>query len=194
MADALFPSVRQGVLRMTYGQPDRWWYLSELAAHIGTSPSSLQRELESLAGAVLLRMRRDGRRTYYRAEENSAIFEELRRVVEKTTGAPEHVGKALEPLAPQIRLALLYGSVARGDEKGTSDIDVLVVADDLNLEELFSALAPAEKRLGRKINPTVLTPAEFRKRRKARNHFLGTVLSGAHVVLIGDENAARAAR
>ena|SRR5687768_3544419 len=84
--------------------------------------------------------------------------------------------------------------MARGEEKGTSDVDLLVVADHLTLEELFSALAPAEKRLGRKINPTLLTAVEVRKRRKARNHFLETVLSGTHVVLIGDVDAARATR
>ena len=78
VADALMPPVRQGILARTFGASDRWWYLSELAEALGTAPSSLQRELDSLTAAAILLMRREGRRTYYRAKENSAIYEELR--------------------------------------------------------------------------------------------------------------------
>jgi DNA-binding transcriptional ArsR family regulator len=96
--DALIPGVRQGLLRLTYGQPDRWWYLSELAAELGTRPSSLQRELESLATTGILTVRRDGRRTYYRADENNSIFPELRSIVEKTMGIARQVRAAVEPM------------------------------------------------------------------------------------------------
>jgi predicted nucleotidyltransferase len=191
--DALMPPVRQRVLSFTFRTPDRWWYLSELAGAIGTSPSSLQRELDSLSSSGILLMRRDGRRTYYRPNENSAIYPELKALVRKTMGIPQEVGDAIAPLAKKIVLALVYGSVARGDERADSDVDLLIVSDDLTLEEVYKRLAPAEKRLHRKINPTVYSPEEFRKRRTAKNHFLERVLAGEHVCLLGDLNAAAGA-
>ena len=184
------PSTRQGILRLTYGTPDRWWYLTELAETLQTSPSSLQRELDSLTAAAILEMRREGRRTYYRANEDGAIFDELRQIVRKVMGIPEQVGRALRPLKRKIVLAIVYGSVARGDARADSDVDVLVVSDDLTLEDLYKRLAASEKKLSRKINPTLLTTGEFRQKRRTRNSFLERILASAHVVLIGDVDAA----
>ncbi len=141
VVDALMPPVRQRVLGLTLGAPERWWYLSELAGALGTSPSSLQRELDSLTSAAILLMRREGRRTYYRANENSAIYQELRAIVRKTIGIPQEISASIAPIEGKISVALLYGSVARGEERADSDVDVLVVADDLTLEELFRRLA-----------------------------------------------------
>src|SRR5213075_1304162 len=100
--DALMPPVRQRVLALTLGAPDRWWYLSELADALGTSPSSLQRELDSLGSAAILLRRRDGRRTYYRANENSPIHQELRGIVRKTIGIPQVIRASLAPIGRKI--------------------------------------------------------------------------------------------
>ena len=43
--DALFPAIRAGVLSATMLQPEHWWFMTELARHLGVTPSSLQREL-----------------------------------------------------------------------------------------------------------------------------------------------------
>jgi predicted nucleotidyltransferase len=190
VADALMPPIRQRLLSLTLGAPDRWWYLSELAGALGRSPSSLQRELDSLTAAAILLMRRDGRRTYYRANEGSAVYEELRGIVRKTSGIPQEVRTSLRPIDRKIAVALLYGSVARSEERADSDVDLLVVADDLTLEELYRRLAPVEKRLRRKVNPTLYTRDEFRRRKRAKNAFLENVLSGDHIVLTGDIDAA----
>jgi predicted nucleotidyltransferase len=192
VVDALMPPVRQRVLGLTFGAPERWWYLSELAGALGTSPSSLQREVDSLTAAAILLMRREGRRTYYRANEHSAIYDELRSIVRKTMGVPQEIRASIAAIDHKISLALLYGSVARGEERADSDVDVLVVADDLTLEELYRRFAPVEKRLGRKVNPTLYTRDEFRRRRQAKNAFLENVLSGDHVILTGDIDAADA--
>ena len=185
LVDALMPPVRQGILSLTLGAPDRWWYLTELADALGTTPSSLQRELDSLTATAILLQRRDGRRTYYRANEASAIYEELRGIVRKTMGIPEDIRAALTPLARKISLALIYGSVARGEERADSDVDVLIVADDLTLEEVYRELASAEKRLRRKVNPTLYSRDDFRRRKRAKNTFLEKVLSSDPIVLIG---------
>lgn len=185
---ALFPAVREGILAATFREPRRWWYLSELADSLGTSPSSLQREVESLVNSGILQVRREGRRTYYRPQEGSAIFKELRGIVRKTMGTPAEVLASLAPISGRIELALIYGSVARGTDRANSDVDVLVVSDRITLEELFRRLARAERRLQRKVNPTLYTSEEFRRRRAQHNPFLEKVLKGHHVVLIGSED------
>jgi predicted nucleotidyltransferase len=192
VADALWPAGRQGILKLTLNDPDRWWYLSELAQALEKPPSSLQRELDSLVTVGILDTRRDGRRVYYRPAADSAIFEELRAIVRKTMGVPQEIRAALEPLARRIRLALLFGSVAKKQDRAGSDIDLLIVADDITLEEVFRAVAPAERTLRRKVSPTIYSPAEFRQRRKKQNPFLENVLSGPHVVLLGSEDAVAA--
>jgi predicted nucleotidyltransferase len=192
-AEALFPVVRKGILSATFRQPKRWWYLSELADALGTSPSSLQREVESLAASGILEVQRDGRRTYYRPHEKSSIFKELRGIVQKTMGTSAEVQAALAPLSNRIAFAMIYGSVARGTDRADSDVDVLVVSDRITLEELYRRLARAERRLRRKVSPTLYTSEEFRRRRNARNPFLEKVLSGDRVVLIGSEDGIRRA-
>jgi len=95
----------------------------------------------------------------------------------------------LAPLAPAVRFAVLYGSVAKETDRATSDIDVLLVADGLALEDVYTAFQPAEQRLGRRVSPTVYTPEEFQRRRKARQPFLTKLLAGRHLVLLGSEDA-----
>ena len=189
LADALMPPLRQGLLRLTYGNPKRWWYLSELATALETSPSSLQRELASLSAAGILKLRPDGRRTYYSANENAPIYEELRALVRKTIGIASEVGDALALLRDRIALALIYGSVARRAESADSDVDLLVVADDLTLEEVYRALDVAERHLQRRVSPTLYTRSEFARRRRTRNPFLDKVLRGPKIILIGDLDA-----
>ncbi|HVS32908.1 MAG TPA: nucleotidyltransferase domain-containing protein [Thermoanaerobaculia bacterium] len=193
-ADALFPTVRKGLLRLTMGDPARWWYLSELAEALDTTPSSLQREVEALAQTGIFDVRRDGRRTYYKPNEKSAIFEELRGIVLKTMGAAQEIRAALAPIAERLSLALVYGSAARGSDRANSDVDLLVVADDLTLEELYDKLARAERKLRRKVNPTLYTSEEFRRKRTSSNPFLQDVLSGDRILLIGSEDGLEAAR
>ena len=193
-AHALFPAVRQGVLGVLFRDPSRWWFLSELAEALETSPSSLQREVESLAATGILESRREGRRTYYRAHEKSSIFGELRGIVRKTMGVPAEIQTALRPLARRIAMALIYGSVARKSDRADSDVDILIVADGLMLEEIYRRLAPAERKLRRKVNTTLYTVDEFRRALKAHNPFLEKVLSRDRLVLIGSEDAISGAR
>ena len=101
---------------------------------------------------------------------------------------------ALEPIAEKITLALVFGSITKGSDTAASDIDLLVVADDLTLESLYAVLAPVEPTLGRKINPTLYTPQEFADRKSSGNAFLTQVLAGDHLVLIGNVDEPPSAR
>ena len=185
LADALFGSTRRRVLGLLFGQPQRSFFVTEIMALADAGRGAVQRELERLARSGLVTVTKIGNQKHYQANKNSPLFEELCRIIRKTVGLQEPLREALAPLADRIRLALIYGSVAKGLDTAASDIDLLIVSDDLTLEELYRALSPTERVLDRKINPTLYTTGEFGKRRKARNPFLMRVLEGSTNALIG---------
>ena len=136
---------------------------------------------------------RVGNQKHYQANRAAPIFEELRGIAVKTLGPAEALREALAPLADRVRAAWVHGSIAKGTDRAESDIDVLIVADGITLEEVYKALHPAETRLGRKVSPTLYTSREFERRRAAKNPFLTKVLAGDRILLIGTEDAAAAA-
>jgi len=184
--DNLFPSVRQGVLAATLTRPEKWWYLSELAEFLHTRPSSLQRELSSLEQSGILQLRKDGRRTYFKAEKRSPIFCELRSIFEKTVGLIPTLRGAFRPFAEKIVLAFVYGSIARHEEHVTSDVDLMVIGT-VGLGDLAPSLRKAEKRLGREVNVTNYSIEEFSKKVAAGDHFLTTVLKGSLQFVKGEQ-------
>lgn len=187
LANVLFPKTRQGILAATYGQPERWWYLSELAALMRTSPSSLQREVESLSCAGVLRKKRDGNRVYFQAESDSPIFDSLYELVNQTLGVVPALSEAISPFANKIVCAFVYGSVARGDEYALSDVDLLVVGA-VGLAELAPVLRELEKKFNREFNVNCYTGAEFKDKVKKENHFITEVLKNEKIFILGGEN------
>jgi predicted nucleotidyltransferase len=183
---ALFPTVRGDVLMATLTHPDKWWYLSELADFLGTSPSSLQRELKALVGGGILETRREGTRAYFKADTRSPLFPELRGLIEKTAGVVPTLRDVLNPLEARIACAFVYGSVARSREHALSDVDLLVVGD-VGLADLAPVLRKAETRLGREVNVTSYSMPEFRRKTAAGDHFLSGVLRGRKQFVKGDQ-------
>jgi len=183
---ALFPTVRGDVLAATLTQPANWWFLSELAQSIGTTPSSLQRELKVLVDGGILEQRREGTRSYFKAETRSPLFPELRGLIEKTVGLLPTLSHALKPFAGRIDCAFAYGSVARSSEHALSDVDVLVVGA-VGLAELAPMIRTVEERLGREINITSYSANEFRKKAAAKDHFVSAVLAGPKEFLKGNQ-------
>jgi predicted nucleotidyltransferase len=194
IADALFSRTQQRVFSLLFGQPDRTFSTSELIGLAGSGSGAVQRELQRLLDSGLIVATMAGRQKRYQANRAAPIFEELRRIVEKTAGVPGRLRAALAPLEGSIQLALLYGSVAKQTDKATSDIDVLVVSDEVTLEDVFTALQEAERELGRPVSPTLYTSEEFRRRRRTHHPFLTRVFEGRHVVLVGSEDAVAATR
>ncbi len=185
--EALFPKIRQGVLAATLTRPEKWWYLSELAQYLHTTPSSLQRELAALAASGILQKRREGTRIYFKAETRSPMFPELRRLFEKTVGLIPTVRQALGPFEDKITCAFVYGSVARSEEQAVSDIDLMVIGT-VGLADLAPALRKAEARLGRDVNVTSYSAGEFRVKVAANDHFVSTVLRGPKQFVKGSQH------
>ena len=184
--DALLPKTRQGILAATLLQPEKAWYASELARRMGVPSSSLQRELKDLAKAGILKTHRQGRMSYYQANADSPLFPELRGLLLKTAGLVDALADALKPLSAKLALVFVYGSIASGREQSDSDIDLMVVGTALPAE-LALPLRRARDLLGREINPTVYTPAEFNRKRAAKDHCLTQVLSKPKLFVLGNE-------
>src|SRR5262245_62609075 len=164
LADALFTKTQQRVLGVLFGNPDRSFYASELIRTAGTGSGAAQRELAKLEDSGLVIGRRIGHQKHYQANSSSPLFGDLRNIVLKTVGLAEPLRDALKPLSSAIRAAFVYGSVAKATDRSSSDIDLIVISDTLSYGEVFGALDQVAKRVGRQVNPTVYTAAEFAKR------------------------------
>jgi len=189
LADALFSSTQQRVLGLLFGQPGRSFYATEIIGLARSGSGSVQRELKRLSESGLVTLTRVGNQCHYQADPKSPLYGALHDIVIKTSGLAEPLRLALAPLGGKILAACVYGSVAAGTDKAGSDIDVLLVAEELTLEEAHSALDEAEQRLARKISITLYSPAEFHRRKSGGNAFLSKVLSGPLIPLQGDFHA-----
>ena len=187
LADALFTTTQQRVLALLFGQPHRSFFTSELIELTGSGSGAVQRELQRLASSRLVNVTSIGTQKHYQANPACPVYHELVGIVRKTVALVEPIRQALVPFADRIMLAMLYGSVVQGTDTADSDIDLLVTADGMVLEDLYAALAPVESSLDRKISPMLYTVLEFNARRSVKNPFLMRVLGGEHLVLIGEE-------
>ena len=171
LADALFSRGRQRLLGLLFGQPSRSFYATELIGLAGIGSGAVQRELANLAQSGLVTVRAVGNQKHYQANPESPIFEELRGIAEKTVSLADPLREALAPLASQIHAAFVYGSIARRTDTSASDIDLMLLSDQVSYADTYAALEEASNRLGRKVNPTILTSKEFYKRVKAEEAF-----------------------
>jgi len=184
---ALFGKARRSVLAVLYTHPDEAFYLRQLvrASRAGLGP--VQREVRGLTAAGIITRAVRGKQVYYQANRACPVFAELKSLMVKTAGIADFLRSALAPLADRIELAFIYGSVARGESRRASDIDLMVVGE-IEFGEVVAALGPAQERLNREINPTVYGRSEFAAKSLAGKHFINRVLSGKMIFLIGDQD------
>lgn len=188
LAGALFTPVQQRVLGLLFGQPGRTFGSAELIRQAGSGTGAVHRQLQRLAKAGLVRVTEVGNQKHYRANPDSPVFPELRGLVVKTVGLVEPLRAALAPLAGEIAVAFVYGSVAKGTERAGSDIDLLVVSDRVSYPDLYEALQRAEAVLARPVNPTVFNRAEWSAKRAERDSFVKRIAGQPKHFVIGSED------
>jgi predicted nucleotidyltransferase len=185
LADALFTSTQQKVLGLLFGQPDRSFFVTQIMTLVNAGRGAVQRELKRLEVGGLVVVRMHGNQKHYQASSESPLFKELCSIVRKTVGLEHPLRTAVESLPGKVILAMIYGSVADRTDTSASDIDLLIVNDDVTLEDVYAALAPAEKHLDRHVSPMLYTAEEYERRREKENPFLMRVLSGPRIILTG---------
>ena len=188
LAGALFSPVQQRVLGLLFGQPGRRFQSAELIRLAGSGTGAVHRQLSRLETSGWLKVTRVGNQKYYQANADCPAFTELQGLIAKTVGLVEPLRRVLGPLADEIEVAFVYGSIAKGNDTADSDIDLLVVSKRLGYPELFTALQSAEAVLVRSINPNVMTPREWHARRREKGSFVARIAAQPHLFVIGSDD------
>lgn len=187
LSSILFTKTRRAVLSLLYGHADESFYLRQIVRMTGAGLGPVQRELKQLTDTGIIRRFVQGHQVYFQASQDSPIFNELKSLITKTAGVAETLQSALTPIAGRIIVALVYGSIAKGEENQRSDVDLLVVGD-VAFVEAVKALRSAQETLGREINPTVYPVDEFRSRITEDHYFVRDILNGPKIFVVGDEH------
>ncbi len=185
LLDLLFGTYRQRVLAQLLLHPESSYHVRELARLTGTSAGTLHKELARLAEVGLLLREKQGNQVRYQANRECPVFAELAGLFRKTSGLVDILADALRQLQPQPELALVFGSLARGEENAHSDIDLLLVAD-CRFADAIKALHPAQEILQREINPVLYSAAEFVRRIETGDGFVQNILVGPQLFVIGN--------
>jgi predicted nucleotidyltransferase len=185
IADALLGRTRAAMLALLFDRADEWFHLRKLARETGASPGTAHRELRALVAIGLVLRQQVDTSVQFKANTDSPVFAELKSLLTKTAGAAQLLRAALSTLDRSVSTAFIYGSVARGEQRAGSDIDVMIVGT-IGLAAVLKALKPAADALHREINPTVYTPEEFTRKARAGHSFIQRIIAEPKIFLIGD--------
>ena len=188
ISDALFTKTQQQLLRLLFGQPEKSFYSKELVNRAGIGTGTVLRELEKLSTAGLITTRKIGNQKHFKANPSSPVFEELKGIVRKTFGLADRLRLVLDQYNDKIRVAFIYGSIAKGSDTAGSDIDLMLVSDQLTYPDLLVSFSELENQIIRQINPTIYTGEEFRNKILSENNFISRVIEQPKIFLIGSDN------
>ncbi len=185
--DLMFGAYRRELLAQLLLRPDEDFHLREIERMTGIPAGSLHRELKALFEAGLLLKERQGNQVRYQANRASPVYEELASIFRKTVGLAGVLSDALTVLSGRIKLAFIFGSLAVGQQKFSSDV-VLMIIGDISLLEVVKALASAQGKLGREINPVVMTADRFGSQAEEKERFISRVVKEPKIFVVGDAN------
>lgn len=191
LSDALFSKVQQRVLALIFGHPERSFYTAEIIRTVDSGVGAVERELARLRASGLVAVERIGNQVHYRANESAPVYNDLRGLVEKTAGLPRTIRQALEPYAPSIVAAFVFGSFAKGTDTAASDIDLMVIGDDLDYAGLYAAVAVIEARLARKVSPLFVSPDDWRRKSTVRGSVFDKIGRSPMIFIIGSDKDLR---
>jgi predicted nucleotidyltransferase len=188
LSDALFSKVQQRVMALLFGQPDRSFYTSEILRHVDSGVGAVDRELTRLQRCGLVTVERVGNQKHFRANKQAPVFEDLRGLLEKTVNVTEPLKKSFERHTSGIRSAFVFGSVAKGSDRADSDVDILVIGDDLNYSDLYTAAQEAELTLKRPVHPLFMTPQDWQRHVSDEGSVMNKISQSPKLFFIGSES------
>ncbi len=182
LAELLSSRARAEIFRLLFGGRGEELHVREIERRSGLNDSTLRQELRKLVRLDLVQSRRDSNRVYYRAKVENPLYPEIRNLVLKTSGLSDVLKSALRD--KRIHVAFVFGSIASGEEKAGSDVDLMVIGE-LGLRDLSRLLSGIEEKIGREVNPHVFRGEEFRKRIRAKEHFVSRVMETPKIFIVG---------
>ena len=186
LSEILSSNIRAEIFRNLFGVSQQSLHLREIERRTGFAVGTVQQEIKKLLRLDIITQIKDGNRVYYKANTNHPLYPDIRNLVIKTKGLADLLKDALSS-ETKIKIAFVFGSVARQEEKAISDVDLMVISD-IGLRRLTGLLMDVSSKLGREINPHSLTEKEFIKRKKEKDHFLQQVLKSPKIFIVGKED------
>jgi predicted nucleotidyltransferase len=189
MLESLYISkskIRRDLLTLFFTNPSQKYYLRELQRQLSYSAGSIRRELLKFQKDNLFNTQRVGNLLYYTVNTKHPLFKELKAIVSKTVGVEASLKNMLSSLQG-IRIAFVYGSFAGKKEKGSSDIDLMIIGTPDN-SLLNERIAELENTLKREINPTIYSMKEYLAKKKAKSGFIIELLKNPKIMLIGNDD------
>ena len=183
LSEILSSRARAEIFRLLFSGTGNELHIREIQRRSGLTDGTIRQELRKLARLDLVCSRRDSNRVYYRANAESPLFPEIRGLVIKTVGLADVLREVLRD--ERIRIAFVFGSIARGEEKAYSDVDLMVIGT-IRLRPLSGLLSGVSQRIGREVNPHVLSMMEFKRRKHEKEHFLMHVMESPKIFVIGN--------
>jgi predicted nucleotidyltransferase len=191
LSGALFSGVQGRVLGLIFGHPDRSFYVSEIVKNVRSGSGAVGRELSRLQSSGLVSVEHIGNQKHYRANRHSPIFAELQSIILKTIGLAGPLRESLDPYSDKIKTAFVYGSVANGSDSARSDIDLMVIGEDLAYLDLYAGLQKAESALRRQVSPNFLSPEDWRRKLAQNNPFITKISAQPKIFVFGSEDDLR---
>ncbi|OGT35703.1 MAG: hypothetical protein A2W28_02120 [Gammaproteobacteria bacterium RBG_16_51_14] len=185
LVEILFGAYRRQILALLLLRPDESFYVREIGRLTGVPAGSLHRELKLLSDTGLLRRSATGNQVRYQVDRACPIQEELAWIFRKTAGLADILREALAPLSKKITLAFIFGSVAEGKERATSDVDVMVVGT-ASFAAVVEAMSKTRRQLQREVNPVVMTRTTFQLKYRSQDRFVSRIAQEPKIFLIGD--------
>ena len=185
LAEILSSRVRAEIFRLLFGVSDRELHVREIERQTGLTIATVRQELRKLEGMDIVKARRDGNRLYYRANKEHPLYAEVHNLVLKTSGLVDVLKKVLD--RTEVKVAFVFGSIADDQAGAHSDVDLLVIGE-VGLRSLSAWLSGVSDEIGREINPHALSEQDFRKRKRADEHFLSQVLGAPKLFIVGNED------
>ncbi|MGF1608900.1 MAG: nucleotidyltransferase domain-containing protein [Kiloniellales bacterium] len=188
LSSALFSGVQRRVLALIFGHPERSFYASEIVRKVESGTGAVERELSRLQRSGLVNVERIGNQKHYRANRESPVFHELYSLVLKTVGLTEPLKRFLEPYVDKIKVAFVYGSIAKGTDTARSDVDLMIIGENMSYKDLYEGLLKAEQVIGRPVNPNVLSLKDWRRKLAQKDSFVGRISSQPKIFILGSES------
>ena len=189
LSELLSSKIRENIFSLLFAGSVEELHMREIQRRSGMSIGAVQQELQKLEKLDVIKSRRSSNRLYYHANKEHPLYIDIRNLVLKTSGLADVLKEALKD--QRIKVAFVFGSIAENNERAGSDVDLMVIGE-LDLEAIVDMLHGVTDKIDREINPHVFSEAEFKKRLKAKEHFITSIMDVKKIFIVGTEDDLKA--
>lgn len=157
-------------------------YLREISNKLKIQPSSVKKEIDNLNELNIVLKKE---KKIYLNKKN-VVVDYLKNIFIRTDYFVYPIVEVLSD--KEINFALIFGSIAKGNFKEESDVDLLIIGN-VDFSEIVKLLKKTEKQIDRDINPIIWSYEDFMKKRK--NKFVKEIFTGPVIMVKGEENEIR---